>query len=252
MTDTVNSQITDSITQAGVSVVGGASAQAMGMVYQSTAHAISLLMQNSVSTQGGMQQINAAVIASACKQILAAPTQRMNAMPNLMQLGYTPGLPNAGNLPPSGDNQNNNANANANANHNTGNENQNDNKAQQLKVAKEQAKNALQDAVDQAKRAADADGDALQAVDLILQNSSDSPDKIKQAFVLAQQASKASKNASVALALAQSSAAKAQDASDVETATMYAKQTQDRANDAKDAADKAKAAATSAEELATQ
>lgn len=87
MTDTVNSQVTDSVTQNATNVMGNAPAQSMGMVYQSMAHSISLLMQNAVSAQGGMQQINAAVIASACQKILAAPSQaprqRMDSTRNL-------------------------------------------------------------------------------------------------------------------------------------------------------------------------
>lgn len=79
MADTVNAQITDAVTQANVSVLGESPAQSMGMVYQTMAHAMSLLMQNSVASQGGMQQINAAVVASACKQIMT----KRSPMPQL-------------------------------------------------------------------------------------------------------------------------------------------------------------------------
>ena len=71
--DTVNPQVTDAVTQTNVSVLGESPAQSMGMVYQSMAQSISLLMQNGVSNQGGMQQINAAVIATACREIMAGP-----------------------------------------------------------------------------------------------------------------------------------------------------------------------------------
>ena len=75
----VNSQITDAVTQTNVSVVGEAPAQSMAMVYQSMAHATSLLMQNSVMSQGGMQQINSAVVATACQRIMTLPSQKAAA-----------------------------------------------------------------------------------------------------------------------------------------------------------------------------
>ncbi|UUX48044.1 RebB family R body protein [Nisaea acidiphila] len=68
----VNSQITDAVTQTNVKVVGEAPAQAMGMVYQSMAHSISLSMQNAMQAQGGLQQIGNAVTSSACRLILDA------------------------------------------------------------------------------------------------------------------------------------------------------------------------------------
>ncbi|SMF09944.1 Killing trait domain-containing protein [Tistlia consotensis] len=66
----VNSQITDAVTQTNVKVLGEAPAQAMGMVYQTMAHSISLAMQNSMQTQGGLQQIGNAVTSTACRLIL--------------------------------------------------------------------------------------------------------------------------------------------------------------------------------------
>lgn len=66
----VNSQITDAVTQTNVKVLGEAPAQAMGMVYQTMAHSISLSMQNAMQTQGGLQQIGNAVTSSACRLIL--------------------------------------------------------------------------------------------------------------------------------------------------------------------------------------
>lgn len=82
MTDKVNSQITDAVTQSSTNVLGASPAQAMGMVYQTTAHSISLLMQNAVTTQNSMQQVNAAVISTACRQIMSLPSQIMSK-PNL-------------------------------------------------------------------------------------------------------------------------------------------------------------------------
>lgn len=72
MADEVNSQITDSVTQTNVKVVGEAPAQAMGLVYQTMAHSISLSMQNATHAQASLQTINNAVTSSACRMILDA------------------------------------------------------------------------------------------------------------------------------------------------------------------------------------
>lgn len=71
----VNSQITDAVTQTNVKVLAEAPAQSMAMVYQTMAHSISLSMQNAVSSQNSMQQLNAAIIAHACKQIMSLSDQ---------------------------------------------------------------------------------------------------------------------------------------------------------------------------------
>jgi hypothetical protein len=68
----VNGQITDSVTQTNVKVVGEAPAQAMGLVYQTMAHSISLSMQNASQAQGSLQSINLAITSSACRMILDA------------------------------------------------------------------------------------------------------------------------------------------------------------------------------------
>ncbi|GBF82098.1 RebB family R body protein [Aphanothece sacrum] len=93
-TATVNSQITDAVTQTNVSVVGEAPAQSMAMVYQSMAHSMSLLMQNSVLAQGGMQQINSAVVATACQRIMTLPSQK--AAPMLLPSSGQGQLPGGG------------------------------------------------------------------------------------------------------------------------------------------------------------
>ena len=56
----VNSQITDAITQQSVSVLANAPAIAMGLIYQSSAHSISILYQNAVQAQR-----NAAICSQA-------------------------------------------------------------------------------------------------------------------------------------------------------------------------------------------
>jgi killing trait domain-containing protein len=47
----VNSQITDAVTQTGVSTLAAAPAIAMGTIYQSAAHSIGILFQNSTAAQ---------------------------------------------------------------------------------------------------------------------------------------------------------------------------------------------------------
>ncbi len=70
--DIVNPQVTDAVTQVNVKVLGESPAQAMGLVYQTMAHSMSLAMQNAMHSQGGLQQIGNAVTSSACKMILEA------------------------------------------------------------------------------------------------------------------------------------------------------------------------------------
>ena len=98
-TPTVNSQITDAVTQTNVTVVGKAPAQSMAMVYQSMAHAASLLMQNSVATQNGMQQINSAIVASACQRIMSLPSQKPAIQRTSLPNPGTP--PDQSGIPPS-------------------------------------------------------------------------------------------------------------------------------------------------------
>jgi len=56
----VNSVITDAVTQPGVAVLANAPTVAMGLIYQSSAHSISILYQNTVAAQR-----NAAICAQA-------------------------------------------------------------------------------------------------------------------------------------------------------------------------------------------
>ena len=51
MNTKVNEQITDSVTQANVKVVGEAPAMALGNVYQTAAHSTGLMFQNAVNAQ---------------------------------------------------------------------------------------------------------------------------------------------------------------------------------------------------------
>ncbi len=72
MTDTVNSQVTDYLTHTNTSILGTTPAQSIGSVYQVTGQSISLNMQNAMSVQNGMQQINTAVISIACRGIVTS------------------------------------------------------------------------------------------------------------------------------------------------------------------------------------
>ena len=67
-----NAQITDAVTQTNVKVLAEAPAQSMAMVYQTSAHSISLAMENAQQAQGGLQQIGNAVTSSSITMIMNA------------------------------------------------------------------------------------------------------------------------------------------------------------------------------------
>lgn len=68
--ETVNSQITDAVTQTNVKVLGEAPAEALGIAYQSMSNAVSLALENATQTQGGMQQVGNASTSSVVTLIL--------------------------------------------------------------------------------------------------------------------------------------------------------------------------------------
>lgn len=70
----VNDQITDSVTQANVKVLGDAPAQAMGSLYQAMAAALGTSAQNAVAAQQ-QTQLLAQAVTTRCVQVLvgAAP-----------------------------------------------------------------------------------------------------------------------------------------------------------------------------------
>jgi hypothetical protein len=70
MSDKVNGQVTDAVTQTTVKVVGESPAQALSIVDQTMAHSLSLSMQNASSTQQQMQQIGNAIVAKAVNNIM--------------------------------------------------------------------------------------------------------------------------------------------------------------------------------------
>ncbi|MCA9704949.1 MAG: RebB family R body protein [Myxococcales bacterium] len=57
----VNDQITDSVTQASVGVLGDASSAAIGALYQVAAHATGILLQNTTAQQQASQSVNQAI-----------------------------------------------------------------------------------------------------------------------------------------------------------------------------------------------
>jgi hypothetical protein len=65
----VNSQITDAITQANVKVLGDAPAQAMGSVFQAMAHSIGIIFENAASQQQQNFTLSQAV-TTLCAQVL--------------------------------------------------------------------------------------------------------------------------------------------------------------------------------------
>jgi hypothetical protein len=75
MADTtlVNGQVTDSVTQANVKVLGDAPAMALGTNYQAMGHSVGLAMQNAVAAQQHMSTIGATVTTQAVNLIFSVP-----------------------------------------------------------------------------------------------------------------------------------------------------------------------------------
>lgn len=67
----VNSQITDSITQSGVHTVGSAPAVALSSLYQATAHAMGLAALNATQAQQQLQILAQAVTTQGVALIYA-------------------------------------------------------------------------------------------------------------------------------------------------------------------------------------
>lgn len=79
MADTVNSQITDSVTQSNVKVLADAPAMAMGALYQTMAHSLGLLMENAVTAQQNMNVIAQAATTQGVNMIYAVDTAAASA-----------------------------------------------------------------------------------------------------------------------------------------------------------------------------
>ena len=70
MADTVNGQITDAVASSNVKVLGEVPAYAMGVVYQTMSHSLSLVMENASDGQTNMQKVNSAIAAAASAKIM--------------------------------------------------------------------------------------------------------------------------------------------------------------------------------------
>jgi hypothetical protein len=70
----VNSEITDSVTQANVQVLGDAPAIAMGNVYQAVAQALATAAQNAANAQQQNFALAQAVTASCVRSLLGSAT----------------------------------------------------------------------------------------------------------------------------------------------------------------------------------
>lgn len=62
---TVNRQVTDAVTQTNVTVLGESPAQALSNLYQMATQANGMSMQNAVSNQQNLNQLNSVIVAEA-------------------------------------------------------------------------------------------------------------------------------------------------------------------------------------------
>lgn len=72
----VNEQITDAVTLTNVNVVGEAPAQAMGTLFQVVAHANGMAVENAVSNQQNLNQLNPSIVAQAISMIVSGGTAK--------------------------------------------------------------------------------------------------------------------------------------------------------------------------------
>ncbi len=87
----VNSQVTDSVTQSNVKVVGEAAAHSIGTMYQTLAHAISLSMQNSVSAQQQAQSQDRAATAQEVNHITGSSAEVAKQLNGVLSEGTLSG-----------------------------------------------------------------------------------------------------------------------------------------------------------------
>ena len=66
----VNSQITDAVTQANVKVLADAPAMALGSLYQTLAQATGMAVQNATANQQAANQVSQAVVTRCVESIL--------------------------------------------------------------------------------------------------------------------------------------------------------------------------------------
>jgi hypothetical protein len=70
----VNGQITDAVTQSGVTLLGNSAAQAMATIYQVMAHSVGLSMQNAVAHQQRMNTLSNGVTVRSVDLLYGQPT----------------------------------------------------------------------------------------------------------------------------------------------------------------------------------
>lgn len=70
----VNNQITDSVTQSNVKVVGESPAMALGNVYQSAAHSTGIMFENAVNNQNQQNILGQAAANQGVMQIYSLDT----------------------------------------------------------------------------------------------------------------------------------------------------------------------------------
>lgn len=74
MDSKVNDQITDSVTQSNVKVIGEAPAIALGNVYQTAAHSTGLMFENAVNAQNQQKMLAQAAANQGIMQIYSLDT----------------------------------------------------------------------------------------------------------------------------------------------------------------------------------
>jgi hypothetical protein len=74
MAETVNSQVTDAVTQSNVKVVAEAPAMAMGTLYQSMAHSTGIMYENAVNNQNQQNILAQAATTQGVMQIYSVDT----------------------------------------------------------------------------------------------------------------------------------------------------------------------------------
>lgn len=89
----VSDQITDSISQTNVKVIGEAPAMAMGSIYQSMAHSTGILFENAVSAQQQQNSLSQAAANQGVMQIYSLDTTAAaGATESLAQSGVVDNL----------------------------------------------------------------------------------------------------------------------------------------------------------------
>ena len=88
----VNSQITDAITQSNTMIIGLAPAQSMGTLYQTTAQAVGVAVQNAVANQQHMYSLSLASTAQNLNSLLSlsSATAGRSTAGLLSRSGYAP------------------------------------------------------------------------------------------------------------------------------------------------------------------